>query len=89
MLVGEDSGEECKEEFLERFSRSSFLINSSRESESELGSGVEVRVVEDACKCRRPEGIVYSFVMTSRIEESIPSVTSQSILVSSSQESLV
>ena len=84
MLVGEYGGEGCGEDFCERLSRSSFLINSSRESESESGSGVEVRVVGDACKCRRLGGIVYSFVMTSRIETPIPPVTSQSILVSMS-----
>jgi hypothetical protein len=89
--VGESEGEECREGFRERLSRSSFLINSLRESESESGSGVEVRVrfVEDVCKHRRLVEIVYSFVMTSRIEESIPPVTSQSYLVSLSQESLV
>ena len=87
MLVGEYGGEGCGEDFRERLSRSSFLINSSRESESESGSGVEVRVVGDACKRRRLGEIVYSFVMTSRIETSIPPVTSQSILVSVSQES--
>ena len=58
------------------FSRSSFLINSSRESESESGSGVEVRVVRDVCERKRLGEIVYSFVMTSRTETSVPPVTS-------------